>query len=319
MPIDYVCPRCNYTANRKPEMRRHFTRIRPCSDENNLILTDEIKQAVLDNHKYHPPKPNPTQNVLKIVNNSNVLNKFVANMCTIDKVNYVLDHQQKRLTCFEDSLENRFENKTNRLLKDKYPGGYFLFEGDFYKLIDSVTKINGDRIEEINFYYKKAVKRFELYSGTTWETFIEEEGANELVRLIKSYFLDTYEQYLIRHLHADSAQNLDRYKLDQHLKIYYRFIAIFELRPSIADLSDQEILGHSLVENNPNYLKEKYMNIFGEKQSELKRSEINATKKKVISIIKENTVHNINELNQVLMELLKENEVFRNHLLIGEK
>jgi hypothetical protein len=58
---NYVCPRCNYTTGRKPEMRRHFSRMRPCPDENNLVLTSEIKQIVLDNHKYHPPKKGKTR------------------------------------------------------------------------------------------------------------------------------------------------------------------------------------------------------------------------------------------------------------------
>jgi hypothetical protein len=230
-----------------------------------------------------------------------------------DKINHVLDYTQKKLSCFEDGLENHF---VHRLENNKYPNGYFLDEGDFYKIIDSVTKIDREHVEDLNIFYKKAVKRFELYSGTSWESFIEEEGANELVRLIKSYFLDTYEQYLIRHLHQDSDQKINRYNLEEHLKIYYRFIAVFGLRPSIADVSDKERLGHDLVENKEHHLAETYMDLFGEEKKGLKGRDINVAKRKVINIIKENTIHNVTELNQLIAEMLKDDDLFREQLIL---
>ena len=314
MPIDYTCPKCNYATGHKPDMRRHFNRTHPCPDENGLSLTDEIMQYVLNNRKYHPPNKNKKDTNIYI-HNSNTINKFITNMDFTEKMGHFLNYKQKKSLCLEDGLESHFENRVNRLENDKYPNGYFLEESDFYKIIDNVTKIDRECVEELNIFYKKAVKRFELYSGTSWESFIEEEGATELVRLIKSYFLDTYEQYLIRHLHADDIKKINRYKLDEHLKIYYRFIVAFGLRPFIADLSDKDLLGHNLVENNEHYLAEKYMNVFGEEKNSVKKSEITATKRKVINIIKENTVHNVSELNAVIIDILKGDDLFCSQLL----
>ena len=47
----YVCPRYNQNPN-KTDMNRHLYRVRLCSDENGLELTDEIRESVLKNHKY---------------------------------------------------------------------------------------------------------------------------------------------------------------------------------------------------------------------------------------------------------------------------
>ena len=311
MPSKYfVCPRCDYKSLHKVDMKRHFGRKNPCVNDNDVDLTEEVKELVLTDRIYHPPKKSLNASIT-----INTLNKFVANMSFNEKMTHVLDYKQKRLVCFEDRLETRFENRSNRLLQNKYPDGFFLDENGFYKLIDTVTKVDKDHIEDLNVFYKKTVKRFELYSGTSWESFIEEEGANELIRLMKSYFLDTYEQYLIRHLHCDKYQSLNRYKLLEHLKIYYKFIAIFELRPSIADIDDDEILGHSLVEDNNRHLAETYMNLYGEEKNKLKKSDINTTKRKVINIIKENTIHNISELNEIIIEILKTDDTFRQQLL----
>jgi hypothetical protein len=294
-------------------MRKHLTRSKPCANENNLDLTEEIRQVVLQDHQYHPPvKREP--HVTNIIN-YNTLNKFVLNMSFDEKMTHVMDYQQKKLLDFEDNLENHFEHRIARLEGNKYRSGYFLSEDDLFQIINDVTKINKEHLEQFNIFYHKAVKRFQLYRGTTWESYIEDIGAKELVSLIKSYYLNTYELYLIRHLHGEEARPLNRSRLKEHLDIYYRFIAVFELPPAVCDEDDQEILGHRLKENIDNYLGETYMKLYSEQKKLLKTSEANRVKRKIINIIKENTIHNISELNQVVFEILKVNESLRQQVI----
>jgi len=46
-------------------MKRHLYRERICSNENNLDLTDEIREMVLNHHKYYPPKTETPINQLQ--------------------------------------------------------------------------------------------------------------------------------------------------------------------------------------------------------------------------------------------------------------
>ena len=50
----YTCVLCGYMTHHKPEMRRHFNRKRPCPKTvNNIEMTEEIQQQILDNRVYH--------------------------------------------------------------------------------------------------------------------------------------------------------------------------------------------------------------------------------------------------------------------------
>jgi hypothetical protein len=310
---EYECPRCNHRTSHKNDMKKHFSRKRMCANENGINLTDEIMAVVLEEYKYHPPPKEPSDS--KNITINNTINKYVLKMDFGEKMKHILEYQQKKLLCFEDNLESQFENRVNRLEMNSYPNGYFLDQNDFFKIINNATKVSKENIEEFGIFYRRTIKRLELYSGTSWESFIEEDGVLEVVRLIKSYFLDHYEQYIIRHLYQDGAKTLDRSKLVEHLRIYYRFISIFDLRPHISDLSDCDLLGHRLGEDNEYVLAEKCMGIYSEEKSKLKINEKNQTKRKVINIIKENTIQNSSELDNLVLEILQADDIFRQKLL----
>jgi hypothetical protein len=144
---------------------------------------------------------------------------------------------------------------------------------------------------------------------------LEEAGAKELISLFKSYFLNNYEEYLIKHLHGDNVRSLNKVQLKQHLDIYYNFIAVFDLVPFICDMEDQQILGHNLIEHNKNYLAETYMQLYIELKNQLKVSEVNRIKKRIVAIIRENTIQNTSQLNQTLCDLLQLDEKFRKELV----
>lgn len=63
----YVCPRCGYKTLQKNDMRRHlYSKKRICpSIRLKIDLTDEVKQDIMDNHVYHPPKQTTKPNNCK--------------------------------------------------------------------------------------------------------------------------------------------------------------------------------------------------------------------------------------------------------------
>jgi hypothetical protein len=314
MPKEYKCPRCGYTCSLKKHIRQHFSRKKACQDRFDVRLTEEIIEKVCDEGFYHPSDPSKSAksiNIGQIVNNYNTMNNLVVQMDFNDKMFHLLDYQKRNLLCFEDNLEQRFEYRVKRLEDDKYRDGYYLSQDDLFGLVNDVTKIDREHLEKFNILFDKAIKRFKLYRGKSWESFLEDIGAKELVSLIKSYYLDTYEVYLIKHLHREGGTKLNRSKLAEHLEIYYRFIAAFDLAPYVVDNSDEELLGHRLVESSSHLLAEKYMTVYCEQKGLVKPSEKNRIKRKIISIVKENTIHNISELNQTVLDILKVDENFR--------
>ena len=52
---DYMCPKCEYTSNRRSIMRRHLYKKHTCENICNLELTDEIRECVLRDRIYHKP------------------------------------------------------------------------------------------------------------------------------------------------------------------------------------------------------------------------------------------------------------------------
>jgi hypothetical protein len=287
----------------------------PCSNETGIELTDEVKEYVLKNHKYIPPKfDKQPKTINQTVNMYNVFNNLVTQMDFEQKVNLLMNYQNRKLIDFEDGLNDHFEHRLKKLEQDKYPNGYYLNEDGLLKLIDNVTKIDKDNIEKMNVLFDKTVRRLKLYSCGDWDSYLEDIGCKEVVKLVKSYFLDTYENYLIRNLHCDDTSQ-NRVKLREHLEIYYRFISIFELDPAITNLTDEEILGHVLIEDNEFYLANTYSKLFYDQKKEVKIGDKNKCKRKIANIIKENTQHNLSQLNRTILELLRADSDFKQQLV----
>jgi RNase P protein component len=275
---------------------------------NDITLTPDIVQHVLEHRVYHPPK-RPT------VINYNTMNNFIGHMDFEEKMGHLLTYRQKRIEDIEDGLEKKFQYRVDRLEGDKFKAGCYLSLDDLLCVVNDVTRVDRENIERFNILFDKAVKRFRLYRCKSWESFLEDIGVRELVSLIKSYYLDAYEMYLVRNLHTDHPTELNRLKLLEHLEIYYQFISSFDLSPFVVNFTDQEILGHRLVEESENHLAERYLTVYCEQKQRVKPVERNRTKRKIINIVKENTVHNLGELDKILMELLKVDDSFKRQIL----
>jgi len=317
----YQCIRCGYESERKDNMRKHlFTLHKTCPGcLNDIELTQELKEKILSNRRIdHKVKPKEKESEVvnpKIINNYNNVSNFIAGMDTIDKLDKALLYSGESQVDYEDKLEKKFGKRIERLEDKTYRAAYVLDKESIYDLFNYVTRVNKDEINELSCLFDKKIGRLKIYRSKEWESYLEEIGIRELVSLIKSYFLNNYEIYLIKHLHDPSSLVANKRALLEHLYIYYKFIAIFDIPPYILGMTDYEIINFSVKENNDHYLEQQYMKIYSEQKKELKQSERNITKKRLAQIVKENTLQNVDELNKVILEYLKINKSFREDLI----
>jgi hypothetical protein len=280
---------------------------------NNIDLTEDIKQHIILNRRYIVPKRE--ENVLnKTVNNYNTLNNFVVQMDAQSKINKLLNYNNAKQIDFEEGIEKRFQNRIKRLEDRKYKAAFTMDLSSLFNVINMATKVESDNLENFNVFFDRKLGRLGIYRDGEWESFIEEIGLRELVSIIKSYYLDTYELYLIRNLHHEDSL-MNRVVLLQHLEIYYQFIGTFELSPAILGTEDCDLLGHQLMEGNEHYLEETYMTLYKDQIKGTKKAEKSCIKKQLSKIVKDNTTHNIDQLNKVILEILKIDGQFRETLL----
>jgi len=307
----YVCPRCNYTNSNRTDMKRHLYRVRLCPNKNGLYLTDEIREEVLNHHEYHPETQKPIQNN---INNYNMMLGILNSMESLDKVKLLTDHQKLPVLDIEDDLEKKYEILVKRLETGDMTYGYFLGLDDLFNIVNNCTLHQSGEYIHFNVFFDKMVNRLKLWRGRSWETYLEDAGIKQLVSLIKSYYLDSYEIYLIRNLHNIGRVRINRWQVKDHLSIYYQFLVVFGLEPHIVNLDDDEVLGYNPKEGQSNYLATTYSKLYNEQKKSQKESTIKATKRKIVNIVKDNSIQNVRNLDKTIIELLKIDDNFKEEL-----
>lgn len=327
----YICPSCEYTTPLKWMIKRHFEALKkPCPSKTGVVLNPEIINYVLENHEWRvintpanviptptpvltsvspPTQPHPAIKLSQTFNNFNTIHAVVSNMESLEKIKLISDHQGIRHLDFEDRLESDFQPKLDKLENDEYTDGYFLSHDGLLKLVDGATRMDLDDINQFNILFDRTVNRVKILSCGKWDNYLEEIGIKEIIRLLKSYFFDSYELYLIKHIQGNDPKK-NRFVLREHLDIYYSFIATFDLDATVCSQTDEIILGYNLKENNEYYLAEYYGKIYRDLKNQIKVAEKNKIKRRITNIIKENTTHNLNKINKIMMDLIKTDNGF---------
>ena len=155
----YQCIRCGYETASKFNIKRHFynTQKLCATTLNDIELTEDIKLHIVDYRRYCIPKKKDVT-----VQNVNILNNFVNQMVFSDKLDYLLEYQHKKLLGFNDSLELFFDKRIKRLEDDNFKAPYVLREDNLVQLVDSVTKIESDKLDKLNILFDKNLKRFKI-------------------------------------------------------------------------------------------------------------------------------------------------------------
>jgi hypothetical protein len=314
--MPYQCIRCGYETGQKGDIKKHFYKTKKLcpASLNNLELTEEIREFIIDNRRYHVPTKAASSNV------NNYLYQMVINMNPSEKLSKLLDFRGEKLLDFDNGLYDKYSQINDRLENDNYKYGYQLGKNDFLNAVDQATGTD-NQFNSMNVLYDPKTNKISIYRNPKWEYYLLESGINEVIRTIKSNFLDTYEQYLVKKLSLSSTNLV---QLQSRLDEYFKFIISFDLQPYVKAQKDQEILGVTHYNDSNEYSVEtRFMKLYEEIKKQLSRSQINKTKKEVVDIIKLNGKCNLEKLNQEIMVMINADQEFKTslggHLLVETK
>jgi hypothetical protein len=309
--IPYTCPRCDYKSKDKYNIRNHlYKRKKKCPAlENDIELTNEIKEYILENRVYKIPKEIKQPTVIQNITYNNTMYNYVKNINTIDKLNKYLEYKNIEPTSLEDNVQNHFYRRITNLKTDAFKFGYDMGNNRLFDIFEEITKIRN--LQDMNIIYDDKLKELSLFKSGSWETMLIERGIKEILEMLKEYFLDHYELFLFRRIYFIEKNEREKQRYKVHLEDYYKFIGTFDLRPIIEDKDDREILGEEQGEIGVYKLEEKWLKIYNTLVDNMKRYEINKIKKDIDLIVKNNSNKNLTELNKEIIELLTTDEEFK--------
>ena len=306
---DYQCCRCGYTTCQKGRIRRHLYQLKKqCpSLSNDIELTDEIKQYILDNRIYKIPEIKAPTN---IITNYNQINNYISSMDLQEKLEKYIKFKNIEILDFEDQIEDHFESHIKKLDMNRY-SSYRLDFDDMLDVIDKVTYISKN-VENFNIYYDEIPNKLRIFTCGEWNTMLLDAGIKQMLHKIKACYLDAYECYLIRKLDESSTGAHSRMQFKEHLLDYFKFLACFDISPYVADASDGDILKN---DNSSYDLQDQWYPKFKGIKESITVTESNKIKKEVKDIVKRNTRSNIIELNKLIMQVFNVDADFKENII----
>ncbi len=327
MSKPYRCPRCDYNTMKKSHMRDHlFKKIRKCpATENDIELTEAIKNYILDNRIYKIPKPPKEPSIIQNIQNNNIMNNYIKNMDDLVKIKKYISYNDIDLLSIEEDMENTFGARVNKLENNKFKFGYNIDENRLFDIIEEICKLRRGDLKKLNIVYDEKMKELNIFKSGSWETLILERGLREVISLLQDYFLNYYEKYLVMKIYLEVNEQ-EKMKYREDIERHYKLLGCFDLPAYIKDKNDIEILGKYYDGNEEDFenkdekekfiLEEKYLKIYNKVVDDTKKGEINKTKKNIIDIIKNNSKRNMGELNKKVIELWNIDEEFQSKLKI---
>ena len=325
---NYQCPCCGYDTPKKHNMINHLYKLKkPCpKSKNDIDLTKEIKEYIVNNRVYNkvsnePSKP-PTKTITQIFNNYQTNYNMIASMDTLGKLTKYMDYCDLKIKGFEESIEDKFCKKAQYLDNNKYKGTFTLDQSNFLEVIDEISKVGNNTLENFNIYYDPKLKKLHVHDNGEWtESFIEIGVQKVILSVLKDYYFDSYECYLHRILHGTCESKISPQDTHKYLIEYYKFLGSNDMEPYIKGLSDNKILYNRDDERFDEDFEpqdvdafsicDRYYKIFTSTRDNTSKTEINKIKRQVIEVIKSNSTKNMKELNKKITELFVGDEVFK--------
>jgi hypothetical protein len=312
----YSCTRCGYETKKKHRMHDHlYKRKKTCQGiVNDIVLTDEIKEKIIENRRYNLPKTiKETKTPIQIYNNQynqyNILNNLISSINTEEKLEKYTKFTETEITGIEFDINDKYDNKIKRLEGNRYKYGMHLKENDILEIVDNISKVS-DNFEDFNVLYDADMNKVKLFSRS-WSPYLIDTGIKKLIEIIQDSYLYAYEMYLIKKIYDGKIINeIERNKYKISLEEYYKFMNIFDIQPYCVDKTDNDIIENG---SEDYIIQDKIYKIYNEMK--ISKSEINKLKKTVTDIIKNNSKYNVQELNKKVISLLNLNEEFKNNLM----
>lgn len=304
--VPYECIRCNYSTSHKPSMRNHLYKAKKVcpASHNDIELTDEIKDYILANRRYHIQE---TKHISLSINN------FINTLDHLSKLEKYCSYKDINLITFEDQVCNTFSKKCAEL--DNYNNIKFsLSQDQLIESVDQVTKACS--IEENNIYYDTKIDKIKVYETfknkhriieNKWTELMVSVGIGQIFNTIQQQFWNIYERYLVRKWNS-SKSAYEKQELLDNIKIYYSFLACMNMTPYVLKKNNSEIL-YNLDDDKYNVysddfnLEEKFMKVFFDIRENLPKT--NKMKSDILKLMRGNSKRDEYELNNTLMKVLK--------------
>ncbi len=309
----YECIRCGYSTKIKSHMRDHlFKKIKPCpATENDIDLTEQIKEYILANRIYKIPKEEKQPTFIQNIQYNNTMYNYVNKLDTIDKLTKLMDYKDKEIMYLEDDMEDNFKVRVKKMENNSFKFGYNIDESRLFDIIDEISRIKRGDLKHMNIVYNDKLKELNLYKSGCWESLILERGLKEVVEILKENFLDHYEKYLFKQIYVSEKNFINKQKYKEDVERHYKFLCCFDLYPYVKDKDDMDILGENDGDFGKYDIEEKWMSIYNNIAQNIKRYDINKMKKNITDILKNNTQHNLKDLNKTIIALLNIDDEFK--------
>jgi len=310
---EYECPRCNYKTKIKRNIYRHFFEKKTfCTNINNLDLTDEIKEYVLEHRIYHKMKPLTETGM---INNFNVLNNYVSGLDTFEKLPLYLTHISSFLMDINDKGEKQHEMAVKKIENDRAKYPILIESHKFLEMIDSLVGVEKNKITEMNVLYDEELNKIRIWCDNEWESYLPDEGMKRLVQILRTNYLDKYECYLYKKIYVD--KRIGAYQLNEvrlKLEDYYKFLYTLGHHPYVY-IEESKYVLENYKHDNPDELCNYGMSIYDDVKKNVSKTEINVFKKTVLDIIKRNHKRNTKNLNENILDLINVDSEFKNKIM----
>lgn len=316
----YTCVRCGYNTSNRGHMQKHlYTLKRTCPTTlNDIELTDEIKNHILDCRVYIPKKEDQTPSVINqinhvnhvnqinnTINTYNTINNFIASLDAVQKYETFCKYKDIDIISFEDNVESKYKNDVYRLENNKYKYGYELTTESFFEIVNEVCKkLDDGKLEHLSPLYESKTNQIRIYDGNDWLSYRVNCGIKYILNTIKTCYLDAYECYVIRKILDDKSSLFDKQRYTELLDEYFKFLASVAISPCIDHQSE-------IDEETKDRFKKRYKEI----EAVLPQAEKNKTAKEIKDIIVSTSKQKVDELNKLIANLFKMDEEFRSQLL----
>ena len=317
---NYLCPRCGFNSNNKYDTKRHlFNLKKTCPAINNDIeLTDEIKNYILDNRIYKIPiKQTPQQIINNNIYNYNQINNYINNMDNMDKINKLIKIKNIELTDLDDKLEESYISTVYKLKNNKYKDYQLKFQ-NIMEIIDEITTIND--ISQLNILYDEILNKIKIFCDGEWKSLLLEIGITDIINKLQSSYLDAYECYLIRKIINESSNYRYVAELEDSLMDYYKFLAWFDIIPYVYEKNDNKILYNN--DNDVYYvfsdkfdISDMYFSKYQVILAKINKTEQNKVKRGIENIIRKNTKSFFLDLNKKLLDSFNNDNEFKQEFI----
>jgi hypothetical protein len=274
-----------------------------------IDLTDEIKQYILNNRVYHSPKQTQQQVIIQQINNNQQIINYIAKLDTRSKLDTFLEHTQTNLLPFEVQIEEQYKEQIDKCddIETRLES-FSIKTPDILEILNTLT--SSTNADTLNVIYDKTPNKLSIYGDGEWDTCVFEQGVKKLIDKVREGFLDDYELLLLNKLDTDPFAR-ERQRAKEHLQEYYRFLESFETNPIILEYNRLVGEKQDIVHD----FNEKYYGMYDNIKKNMKLAKAKELRKDVYNMIKNNCNASVNDLNKKMMDIICTDEEFKSKVM----